>query len=143
MNALERRWTSLTETLVRVGAIARFLLRLVVNVPRSLSRFDLIVAQIYNAGALSLVIVMLSGLFVGMVLGLQLFQLLRRFGSEEALDKVGSAGRPLLFVDVRIVALDGVDLAVARGGVLIAGVLLQIPMIAANARRRSAVAQAP
>jgi len=28
-------------------------------------------------------------------------------GSEEALDKVGSAGRPLLFVDVRIVALDG------------------------------------
>ena len=31
MNALERRWTSLTETLVRVGAIARFLLRLVVK----------------------------------------------------------------------------------------------------------------
>ena len=92
MNALERRWTSLTETLVRVGAIARFLLRLVVNVPRSLSRFDLIVAQIYNAGALSLVIVMLSGLFVGMVLWLQLFQLLRRFGSEEALGMAAAIG---------------------------------------------------
>jgi phospholipid/cholesterol/gamma-HCH transport system permease protein len=92
MSALERRWTSLTETLVRVGAIARFLLRLVVNMPRALARPELTVAQIYNAGALSLVIVMLAGLFVGMVLGLQLFQLLRRFGSEDALGTAAAIG---------------------------------------------------
>ena len=51
----------------------------------ALARPRLIVAQIYNAGARSLVIIMLCGLFVGMVLGLQGFELLQRFGSEEAL----------------------------------------------------------
>ena len=55
-------------------------------------RFDSVVRQIYNSGALSLVIIMLSGLFVGMVLGLQGFQLLQRFGSEEALGVAAAIG---------------------------------------------------
>ena len=92
MNPLARRLSGPTDALVRIGAMARFLLRVIVNVPSSLGRYELIVAQIYNAGALSLVIVMLSGLFVGMVLGLQLFQLLRRFGSEEALGTATAIG---------------------------------------------------
>ncbi len=50
----------------------------------------LVVEQVYNAGALSLVIIMTCGLFVGMVLGLQGYDLLQRFGSEEALG-VGAA----------------------------------------------------
>jgi phospholipid/cholesterol/gamma-HCH transport system permease protein len=50
------------------------------------------VHQIYNAGARSLVIVMLSGLFVGMVLGLQGFDLLQRFGSEDALGVAAALG---------------------------------------------------
>jgi phospholipid/cholesterol/gamma-HCH transport system permease protein len=69
----------------RVGAIARFLVRLVALIPVGLLRFRLIVAQVYNAGALSLVIIMTSGLFVGMVLGLQGYDLLQRFGSEDSL----------------------------------------------------------
>jgi hypothetical protein len=48
--------------------------------------------QIYNAGARSLVIIMLSGLFVGMVLGLQGYDLLQRFGSESALGVVAALG---------------------------------------------------
>ena len=60
--------------------------------PRSLVRYDLIVEQIYNAGALSLVIIVLCGLFVGMVLGLQGFQLLQRFGSEDALGTATAIG---------------------------------------------------
>src|SRR5208283_837931 len=55
-------------------------------------RFDLIVRQVFNSGALSLVIIMLSGLFVGMVLGLQGFQLLERFGSAEALGEASAIG---------------------------------------------------
>ena len=51
----------------------------------ALARPRLVVQQIYNAGARSLIIVMLSGFFVGMVLGLQGFDLLQRFGSEDAL----------------------------------------------------------
>ena len=53
--------------------------------PAGLLRFRLIVEQIYNAGALSLVIIMTCGLFVGMVLGLQGYDLLQRFGSEDSL----------------------------------------------------------
>ncbi len=75
-----------------LGELVRFLLRLIVNVPRSLVRYDLIVEQVYNAGALSLVIIMLCGLFVGMVLGLQGFQLLQRFGSEDALGTATAIG---------------------------------------------------
>ena len=48
--------------------------------------------QIYNAGARSLIIIMLSGLFVGMVLGLQGFDLLQRFGSEDALGVAAALG---------------------------------------------------
>jgi phospholipid/cholesterol/gamma-HCH transport system permease protein len=69
----------------RVGAMARFLVRLIALIPVGLLRFRLIVAQVYNAGALSLVIIMTSGLFVGMVLGLQGYDLLQRFGSEDSL----------------------------------------------------------
>ncbi len=85
-------WHSLLGSLMRLGAVTRFLLRLIGQLPASFLRFDLIVQQIYNAGALSLVIIMLCGLFVGMVLGLQGYQLLQRFGSEEALGTAAAIG---------------------------------------------------
>src|SRR5271154_5528465 len=83
---------NLVDSLRRLGAVTRFLLRLIASSPRALLRFDLIVQQIFNSGALSLIIIMLSGLFVGMVLGLQGFQLLERFGSEEALGTAAAIG---------------------------------------------------
>jgi phospholipid/cholesterol/gamma-HCH transport system permease protein len=83
---------SLTESLSGLGAVVRFFLRVLAECPLALLRVDLISKQIYNAGALSLVIIMLSGLFVGMVLGLQGFQLLQRFGSEEALGTAATIG---------------------------------------------------
>jgi phospholipid/cholesterol/gamma-HCH transport system permease protein len=76
---------SLHGFLERVGAMTRFAGRVLWNVPATLVRFRLVVEQVYNAGALSLVIIMTCGLFVGMVLGLQGHDLLERFGSEEAL----------------------------------------------------------
>jgi phospholipid/cholesterol/gamma-HCH transport system permease protein len=85
-------WKSLVDAVEGLGAISLFLLRLIAAAPRALLRFDLIAAQIFNSGALSLVIIMLSGLFVGMVLGLQGFQLLQRFGSEEALGSAAAIG---------------------------------------------------
>jgi len=83
---------SLVDSIVSVGAIGRFLVRVAVQVPRAALRLDLVIAQIYNAGARSLVIIMLSGLFVGMVVGLQGFQLLQRFGSEDALGAAAAIG---------------------------------------------------
>jgi len=72
----------------RVGAVGVFLGQILARVPASFGKPSLLIAQIYNAGARSLVIVMMSGLFVGMVLGLQGFNLLQRFGSA---DQVGVA----------------------------------------------------
>jgi len=92
VKVLKDPWVSLIESLKSLGDMARFLLRLVLGSPRALLRFELVSEQIYNAGALSLVIIMLSGLFVGMVLGLQGFQLLQRFGSEEALGTATAIG---------------------------------------------------
>ena len=77
MNVIKELWQSLLDSLVGLGAVVRFFFRLVISIPAVLLRFDLVVAQVWNAGALSLVIIMLSGLFVGLVLGLQGFQLLR------------------------------------------------------------------
>ncbi len=76
----------------RVGAVGVFLGRILWQIPGALRLPGLIVAQIYNAGARSLVIIMLAGLFVGMVLGLQGFDLLQRFGSEDALGVAAALG---------------------------------------------------
>jgi len=76
----------------RVGRVAVFLGRVLAQCGPALARPRSVVHQIYNAGARSLVIVMLSGLFVGMVLGLQGFDLLQRFGSEDALGVAAALG---------------------------------------------------
>src|SRR5256886_9222376 len=76
----------------RLGAVSVFLVRLLLECVPALGRPRLLVHQIYNAGARSLIIIMLSGLFVGMVLGLQAFNLLQRFGSEEALGTAAALG---------------------------------------------------
>jgi phospholipid/cholesterol/gamma-HCH transport system permease protein len=79
-------------TLARIGAIALFLLRVLAASRLALMRPRLIAHQVYNCGARSLVIIMLCGLFVGMVLGLQGFDLLARFGSESALGAAAALG---------------------------------------------------
>ncbi|HEX4023395.1 MAG TPA: lipid asymmetry maintenance ABC transporter permease subunit MlaE [Steroidobacteraceae bacterium] len=85
-----RRPWRLLEALRKLGAVGLFLLRLLGQCPLSLSRPRLLVAQIYNSGARSLVIVMLSGLFLGMVVGLQGYDLLARFGSSSALGEAAA-----------------------------------------------------
>ncbi|HSF78686.1 MAG TPA: ABC transporter permease, partial [Steroidobacteraceae bacterium] len=91
-NLLAELYERMLESLLAVGRYALFTGRLLVETPRSLLRFGLVVHQVHNAGALSLVIIMLSGLFVGMVLGLQGFDLLERFGSEDSLGTAAALG---------------------------------------------------
>jgi phospholipid/cholesterol/gamma-HCH transport system permease protein len=76
---------SLAGFLERLGAMTRFGGQVLAQSPAALLRPRLVVEQVYNTGALSLVIIMTCGLFVGMVLGLQGYELLQRFGSEESL----------------------------------------------------------
>ena len=76
----------------RIGSMSLFLVQILARTGPALLRPALIVRQIYNAGARSLVIVMLSGMFVGMVLGLLGFDTLQRFGSEDSLGVLAALG---------------------------------------------------
>jgi len=76
----------------RVGQWSLFSVALLARSAVVLKRPRLLIEQIYNCGARSLIIVMLSGLFVGMVLGLQGYDLLRRFGSTESLGTAVALG---------------------------------------------------
>jgi phospholipid/cholesterol/gamma-HCH transport system permease protein len=69
----------------RLGFAARFFAAILLNSGTALRRFRLTIREIYFAGVLSLVIILVSGLFVGMVLGLQGYDTLQRYGSSEAL----------------------------------------------------------
>jgi phospholipid/cholesterol/gamma-HCH transport system permease protein len=73
------------------GALQLFFLRLIMHAPTVLwRRFGLVVSQVYNAGALSLVIIMICGFFVGAVLGLQGFSNLSRFNAEDSVGAVAA-----------------------------------------------------
>lgn len=69
----------------RLGFACRFLWIILKESGPSFRRFHLTIREIYFAGVLSLVIILVSGLFVGMVLGLQGYDTLVRYGSSEAL----------------------------------------------------------
>jgi len=90
MHFLRELWDNVQEFVATVGAVALFFGRVLGQLPRALLRPGLIVEQVHNTGALSLVIIMTCGLFVGMVLGLTGYDLLQRFGSEDALGTAGA-----------------------------------------------------
>ena len=69
----------------RTGRAALFLLRVLQGVPSVLLRPWLIVQQFFAIGVLTIVIVFVAGGFVGMVLGLQGYNILVRFNSESSL----------------------------------------------------------
>src|SRR4051812_44017901 len=69
----------------RLGFASRFFWLTLRYSGTAFRRFHLTIREIYFAGVLSLVIILVSGLFVGMVLGLQGYDTLVRYGSAEAL----------------------------------------------------------
>ena len=82
---LRRLGRTVTDKLWRLGFASRFFVYMLLNSATSFRRFRLTVREIYFTGVLSLVIILVSGLFVGMVLGLQGYDTLQRYGSSEAL----------------------------------------------------------
>src|SRR5688572_4452053 len=82
---VERLGSTVTSQIWRLGYASRFLAYLVVHSGTAACRFRLTVAEVYFAGVLSLVIILVSGLFVGMVLALQGYETLQRFGASESL----------------------------------------------------------
>lgn len=69
----------------RLGRAHIFLAYTLVGAPKVIVRWRLLVSQLYSIYVLSLVIIVVSGTFVGMVLGLQGYNTLVDFGAEESL----------------------------------------------------------
>lgn len=73
------------ERIWRLGFATRFFVAILRLSGTSFRRLPLTLREIYFSGVLSLLIILVSGLFVGLVLGLQGFETLQRYGSTEAL----------------------------------------------------------
>jgi phospholipid/cholesterol/gamma-HCH transport system permease protein len=73
------------DNVLRLGYAARFIGLTIAHSGTCLARPRLVVRELYYTGVLSLIIILVSGLFVGMVLGLQGYQTLTTYGSESAL----------------------------------------------------------
>ncbi|WP_114238936.1 lipid asymmetry maintenance ABC transporter permease subunit MlaE [Dyella sp. C9] len=84
MSASMSRDNVVLRSLEQIGNCGLFLLRMLAAVPRSLRHLRETVRQLWFVGAMSLIIVMVCGLFVGMVLGLQLYDVLSIFGGTSA-----------------------------------------------------------
>jgi phospholipid/cholesterol/gamma-HCH transport system permease protein len=74
--------------ITRLGHGSLFFLRLLGAQFFLFTRPSLVIIQLYSVGYLSLPIILVSGLFVGMVLGLQGYTNLVRFGAESSLGTV-------------------------------------------------------
>lgn len=72
----------------RVGRSGLFLVSVIVQPPRWRQAWTLLIEQLYRVGVLSLVIVLLSAMFIGMVVALQGYHTLQKFGATQALGQL-------------------------------------------------------
>lgn len=68
-----------------VGVACFMLLHAIIGKPEPTKSFPLLLRQLYVVGVQSMLIILISGLFIGMVLGLQGYTILVDFGAEQAL----------------------------------------------------------
>jgi phospholipid/cholesterol/gamma-HCH transport system permease protein len=83
--AIENLGNRTVQGVWRMGFAARFFFAVLRHSGTAFRRLGLTIREMYFTGVLSLVIILVSGLFVGMVLGLQGYETLQTYGSEEAL----------------------------------------------------------
>jgi phospholipid/cholesterol/gamma-HCH transport system permease protein len=76
------------DTIARIGFVTRSFFKLLAKAPGALRRPTLISEQIHFIGNYSLLIIIVSGLFVGMVLALQGYYTLSQFGADEKLGQL-------------------------------------------------------
>lgn len=86
--SLEFIGRNVREAVASVGFATRSFFNLLSVTPGAFKRPTLISEQVHFIGNYSLVIIIVSGLFVGMVLGLQGYYTLNQYGAEQALGQV-------------------------------------------------------
>ncbi|WP_198159443.1 MULTISPECIES: lipid asymmetry maintenance ABC transporter permease subunit MlaE [Grimontia] len=85
VQAIGARAMAVSQTMGRATFV---LLGALIGRPQPKKMFPLLLAQIYSVGVRSLAIIMVSGLFIGMVLSLQGYLVLADFGAESSLGQM-------------------------------------------------------
>jgi len=88
MNAVRHLGAWAIDSVTDLGRAGMFLGQTLISCPTALVRLRLLVQQVFSVGVLTLIIILVSGLFVGMVLGLQGYNTLVDFGAESSLGLV-------------------------------------------------------
>ena len=84
MNAIASLGRRVIERVRGIGTATLMLLQVICSLPTWLG-VRLFIYQMYRVGVMSLLIIVVSGLFIGAVLGLQMYSILVTFGSEAML----------------------------------------------------------
>lgn len=81
LNRIQNLGRKSIKLIAKIGVSAIFLFKTIVRNPRAIRLFPLLIEQLYFVGVLSLIIIVVSGIFIGMVLGLQGYNILNKFGA--------------------------------------------------------------
>lgn len=85
MNSLRRLGQIVIDSVEGLGRATLFFLEVLSGSRKLIRRFELVVQQVFSVGVLTLLIILVAGLFVGMVLGLQGYNTLVKFGAADSL----------------------------------------------------------
>lgn len=85
MKMIQQLGQRVIQSILGVGQASIMLAQALIGKPQFGKMFPLLVRQLYVLGVQSMLIILISGLFIGMVLGLQGFTILVDFGAEQAL----------------------------------------------------------
>ena len=88
VNLIRKIGHPFAEFILHLGKITLLFFEIIINIFYAIKNFSLIIKEIHFCGVRSIVIITVSGWFVGMVLGLQGYNTLNRFGSVSALGSV-------------------------------------------------------
>ncbi len=73
------------ESISALGRAGMLLIKSIFIRPKSFKALHLLIEQLYNIGVKSIIIIVIAGLFIGMVLSLQGYTILVKFGADSAL----------------------------------------------------------
>lgn len=88
MNSLQKLGRSGVNFCGHLGVSGLFLIKAIFCRPKWRQAWPLFSMQLYKIGVLSLVIILISALFIGMVVALQGYNTLRKFGAEQELGQL-------------------------------------------------------
>ena len=84
VNRIQRLGRSTLDSIARLGRANTFLLQVFAGMTGMLVRPGLLIKQLFSVGVQTLVIIVVAGLFVGMVMALQSYYALVDFGAEDS-----------------------------------------------------------